>query len=215
MRAESRRELPVTVETERPSATGRLYGDLLVHQLHGIQAWNRYRRDRQQVLLAAELSREGRLDAARAREALDRTHASLVGHLDQALAADVDTLRMPGPRAVLVHRQEWFAEKMTQALSELGVLVVAACDNGADALGILIAEQPDLVLVEESLPMATGEAVLTDAWRFCPATALVAQAASGDRIGDFLDAGARIAVTRQVPPADLAAQMFDLLRRAE
>lgn len=206
----------MTIETERPAATGHAYGDLLEHQLQGIEVWSRYRRDCEQVLLTAGLSREGRLDAARARDALDRAHASLVGHLDRALAADVDTLHAKiGPRAVLVHRHEWFVEKMRQALSELGVLVVAVCDNGTDAVGILIAEQPDLVLVEDSLPMVTGEAVLTQARRFCPATAVVAQVASGDRIGALLDAGARTAVTRQVPPADLAAQMVDLLRQPD
>lgn len=205
----------MTVEIERPTESAQTYGGLLVLQLQAIDAWNRHRRDRQQILDASVPSREERLDATRALEALDRTHASLVGHLDEALAAEADSPLVTGsrPRAVLVHRQEWFVEKMTEALSRLGVLVVAVCDNGADAVGILIAEQPDLVLVEEALPMVSGEAIVAEARRFCPATAVVAQVKSGDRTGEFLDAGARTAVTRQVPPADLAAQMCDLLRQ--
>lgn len=112
---------------------------------------------------------------------------------------------------MLVHRQEWFVQTMTRALAERGVRVVAALTNGADAVGVLVGEQPDLLLVEESLPMMTGQQVVAEAVRFAPATMLVAQVTSADRIGAFLDAGVRAAVTRQVPPADVAQQMRELL----
>lgn len=216
VRGDSSRERSVTLQFETP-AVGRAYADLLVRQVQGIDAWSRHRRDRQQALAVSGPFGEDRLDGARAREALDRTHASLVAHLDHVLAAEADA-PMPShcrDRAVLVHRHEWFVEKMTEALSRLGIVVVAGCDNGADAIGILIAEQPELALVQESLPMVSGEGVLRQVKQFCPSTAVAAQVASGARIGAFLDVGARIAVTRQVPPVALAAQMSDLLRHPD
>lgn len=157
-------------------------------------------------------SREARWDADRQRKALDRAHQALVAWLDEALHAD------PGPlcsttrrRAILVHRQQWFLRQMTAALAEVGVCVVAALDNGADAVGSLVAEQPDLLLLEEPLPMMTGRQVVAEAARFAPATVLVAQVTHADQIGHLLDAGVRAAVTRQVPPADVAQQMRALL----
>lgn len=206
---------PLASEAQRPAAVRHAYGDLLLRQLQGIEAWNRYRRDRQQVLFAPARSREQQRDAGRELEVLDRAHAALVGYLDTALATEFESpLPLEScPRAVLVHRQEWFVRSMTAALSQLGVLVVSVCDNGAEAVGVVIAEQPDLVLVEDLLPMVTGLGVLEQTKHFCPDTTVVAQVQTGNLVGDYLDAGARAAVTRQVAAHDLAAQMSELLPR--
>lgn len=202
----------MALETQSSSTSEHVTTTLLRRQLRGIDAWNTARCQRQRLLAVAGPSREARWDADRRLEVLDRAHQALVMRLDAALAADPWPLPSgTGRRAVLVHRQEWFVQKMTAALTGLGVTVVAVCDNGADAVGILVGEQPDLALVEESLPMLTGQQVVAEAVRFAPATMLVAQVRHGDRIGDFLDAGARTAVTRQVPPADVAQQMSALL----
>ncbi|MBW3611859.1 MAG: hypothetical protein KY438_10085, partial [Actinobacteria bacterium] len=69
-----------------------------------------------------------------------------------------------------------------------GVRVVARLDNGADALGVVVAEQPDLVLVEESLAMLPGQEVVREIRQFSPHTLVVAQVAYGDRAGQMLDA---------------------------
>lgn len=185
---------------------------LLLRQVAAIDVWTRTRRDQQQTLLTEPISREGRLDAARQLEALDRAHASLVARLDLALAADVGALQAStAPRAVLAHRHEWFVQKLAEALTELGIRVLAVLDNGADAVGAVVAEQPELLLVEEALPMLTGQQVIAETAFFSPATLAVVQVSQGDRVGSLLDAGARMALTRQVPPADVAAQMVALL----
>lgn len=200
------------VRTENAARPERITTMLLLRQLEGIDSWNCARRERQQTTVASDLSRDARVDTARQLQALDRAHRALVARLDTVLAVDPQALRGPaGPCAVLIHRQQWFVERLTDALADLGVSVVGVLDDGADAVGVLVADQPDLALVEESLPTMTGRQVIAEARRFCPATAMVAQVADGGHIGGVLDAGARAAFTRRLRPADAAEQMCALL----
>lgn len=186
---------------------------LLRRQLDAIDAWNVARSQLSSALPVDRVPREARLDAARRHEAQDRAHAALIARLDALLTADAYPLLIdPAPRAVLVHRQEWFVRALASALADLGVRVVATLGNGADAVGVLVAEQPELLLVEESLPMMSGRQVVAEAQRFASATVLVAQVSCTEHLGAFLDEGVRAAVTRQVPPADVAQQMSALLQ---
>lgn len=89
--------------------------------------------------------------------------------------------------------------------------VVAGTDNGADAVGLTVAEQPDLVLVEDTLSMLTGVEVIREVRRFSAETVVVAQAAHGDRVGQLLDAGASAVFTRRTPPADVALSLLWLI----
>jgi CheY-like chemotaxis protein len=61
-------------------------------------------------------------------------------------------------------------------------------DNGADAVGVVAAEQPDLLLVEDRLPMVSGEQVIAGVRTFSPNTLIAAQVAYSDRVGALLDA---------------------------
>lgn len=45
------------------------------------------------------------------------------------------------PRAVVAHHHEWFVDKVSEGLRDAGVHVVGSTDNGADALGMVVAEQ--------------------------------------------------------------------------
>ena len=54
------------------------------------------------------------------------------------------------------HRQAWFRGKVASGLQAGGVAVEADLENGADALGAVVAEQPDFLLVEDKLPMVSG-----------------------------------------------------------
>lgn len=91
---------------------------------------------------------------------------------------------------------------------------MAQTDNGADAVGLVVAEQPDLVLVEDTLAMLPGLEVIREVRRFSPDTVVVAQAAYGDRVGQLLDAGATTVITRSVPPHDVAQSVLRLMRAA-
>ena len=89
--------------------------------------------------------------------------------------------------------------------------MVAGTDNGADAVGLIAAEQPDLVLIEDTLSMLAGAEVVREVRHFCPETVVTAKAAYGDRVGRLLDAGPSAVFTRQTPPAEVALSLLRLV----
>lgn len=79
---------------------------------------------------------------------------------------------------------------------------------------MIVAEQPDLVLVDDTLSMLAGLEVIRDVRRFSPGTVVTAEAAHGDRVGPLLDAGATTVLSRQVRPADVALSSLKLVGAA-
>ncbi len=78
-------------------------------------------------------------------------------------------------------------------------------------MGLAIAEQPDLILVEDSLEMVPGEDAVRRSRNFAPSSLVTAQVGNDDRVGQLLDAGATTAFTRHVPPGDVAAALLTLV----
>jgi DNA-binding NarL/FixJ family response regulator len=152
------------------------------------------------------------MDAARRLEVIRREHAVLIARTDQHLRdSGTHPLRSTLSRtALLVHRNEWFVSKVCSALAFHGCGVLPTLDNGADAVGFAAAEQPDFILVEDSLPMLPGEQAVREIRGLCPDAFIVAQVAYPARAGAFTDAGASAVVTRRVPPADVAAALLSL-----
>lgn len=185
----------------------------LVHdQIRAIDRWNAARRAAEAAAQSAARSRESRLDLSRRLDISRREHASLVARTDGHLRASARTLATKAPtRAVLVHRHEWFRAKVADALRARAIAVVAQLDNGADAVGVVVAEQPDLLLVEDSLAMLSGEEVLREVGQYAHATIAAAQVSHDDRMGALLDAGAHAVWTRRVAPQDVARQMAALV----
>ena len=185
---------------------------LMTQQVEAIEQFNRARQRVQQAEAAADCSREMRMDSERRLEVLRRQHDALVA---RAVAQLEETGRPPGQpapvRVLLAHRNEWFLDRLTAALRERGLTVLARLDNGADAIGAAIADQPDLLLVEDALAMVPGEEVVREVLRYCPGTTVAAQVAFPEGIAAMLDAGALAVLTRRVPPADVAAAMVDLV----
>lgn len=185
-------------------------------QLEAVAAWNTARRIAEQAAASRTASREARMDVTRRMEVLRAQHRAIVESADRHLAASVHLLAKRAPsRAVVVHRNVWFAGKLRDALVAEGVLVVGMPDNGAHGVGMVVAEQPDLLVVEDTLPMVPGEQVVRDTRRFSPATIVVAYVGYDDRIAALLDAGARVACPRRVPPAEVAQQAVALLGKSE
>lgn len=153
------------------------------------------------------------MDSARRMEVLRREHQAVVARAHEQLRATGDVLRAGAGagRVVLAHRSEWFVDRVAAALAGRGLDVVARLDNGADAVGLTLCEQPDLVLVEDALAMVPGEEVVRELVGLCPRTQIVAQCAYGDRVGPLLEAGATAVYTRQIPPADVAAGIATLV----
>lgn len=189
--------------------------ELTSRQLAAVEAWHEARRaDR--AAPTGPPSRELRMDLARREDVWRAQHRAIVARLDEQLRESARLLSREVPRrAVVAHRQSWFRDKLTAELQRRQVQVVDAPENGAEVVGVVVAEQPDLLLVEEILPMLPGAEVLREARRFSPGTVCVAHVESAGRVPVLLEAGARAAFPRQVPPADVALAMAELLVREQ
>ncbi len=197
-----------TMSRTRP----RTEGELTRMQLDAVDAWHRARHEAEQSGAAGPASREARMDVARRLEVLRAQHRAIIERSEQHMEASVHLLaRRMQPRAVVVHRNEWFTRKVCEGLAALGVEVVGELENGAHGVGVVVAEQPDLLVVEDTLPMVPGEDVIRQARQFSPSTIVVAQVAYEDRIPALLEAGARAAYTRRVPPDDVVSGVLELL----
>lgn len=186
--------------------------DVLLAQVRGIEAWARAHSERT-IDLDRPPSRESRLDLARRRDVVVRQRQALVDWTARQLRESDHLLRsVLSCRAVLAHRQEWFKAKVGADLRAGGVTVVADLGNGADALGVVVAEQPELLVVEDKLAMVSGLDLTRAVARYAPNTVVVAQVVDDEEIGPFLEAGATTVFTRRTPPADVAAAMVAALR---
>ena len=203
---------PQQVVPAQPQWQPRSELDLAAQQLHAVERFNRARQMREDATAAAARSREMRMDVARSLDVLRREHDAVVQRSHEHLLASGDLLRsVARRRAVVAHRDDWFFRTVVRVLEGQGVQVVAATDNGADAVGLVIAEQPDLVLVEDTLAMLPGVEVVREVRHFAPGTVVTAQVAHGDRVGQLLDAGAAAVFTRRIPPADVALSLLELV----
>ena len=186
--------------------------DLARQQLDAIARWHDARRGVREAAQRTTASREARMDVARRLDVVHAEHRAIVERTDAQLRRSVELLRRTAARrAIVVHRNGWFMDRVAADLALRRIEVVATLGNGAEAVGAVVAEQPDLLLVEDSLPMMSGEDVVREARRFAPGTRIAAQVAHDGRIAALLEAGAHSACTRRVPPADVAAALADLL----
>ena len=186
--------------------------DLARQQLDAIDRWHATRRATQESAQRSAASREARMDLARRIDVIRTEHRAIVARTDAQLRRSVELLQRTSPRrAIVVHRNSWFMDKVAADLTLRHIEVVATMTNGAEAVGAVVAEQPDLLLVEDSLPMMSGEDVVREVCTFAPSTRIGAQVAYDDRIAAMLEAGAHSAYTRRVPPADVAAALAGLL----
>jgi hypothetical protein len=191
----------------------RTYSELVDQQLHAISTFNAAQRLAREAATAAQRSREMRLDSSRRLEVLRRQQEALVARTAEHLRLSGELL--PGtcaPRVVLAHRNDWFLDKVAQRLQEQQrCTIVARLDNGADAVGLAVAEQPDLLLVEDALPLVPGEQVVREVLHYCPHTVVAAQVAYSDRVAHLLAAGSAEVFVRSVPPADVAARLLQMV----
>lgn len=188
--------------TEVDVAEQQLAGiDRFMHALHVLD-----------TAAAEQLSREQQLDRARQEDVVRRERQAVIAQAHHQLEATGEPLgQLAQRRVVIAHRNRWFASRVTQTLEADGVRVACWVDNGADAVGAVVAEQPDVALVEDALAMVPGEHVVEAVREFCASTLVVAQVGYGDRAGALLDAGATAVFTCSVPPADVAQRIVELL----
>jgi hypothetical protein len=188
---------------------------LLLRQMEGIDAWNRARQSRDRALRSGPVSREDQLEAARRSDMLAHAHATVLA----SASSDLAKQPMPLPaviarRAVIAHRHPWFVDQFSQGLEQGGVNVIGASDNGAEALGMAVAEQPDLLVLGDALVMLTPVELLGEVALFAPATLRASQVSNSNGVGLMLDAGAHSVFTAQVPPQEAVDQLLALLELA-
>lgn len=194
-----------------PSGSSRSDLDLARQQLEAIDRWHDARRAAQRAAQQSSASREARMDLARRMDVIRVEHRAIVERTDAHLRSSVELLQRTSPRrAIVVHRSTWFTDKVCADLLARHILVVATLTNGAEAVGAVVAEQPDLLLVEDNLPMLSGEEVVREVRLFAPGTRIGAQVAYDERVATMLEAGADSAYTRRVPPADVARGLAEL-----
>lgn len=187
--------------------------ELLQDQLDGLASWRLDAHDELTIGEVAGSAREARQDMRRRMEVRRREQAALLARADEQLEESARLLRTSRPpRVVLVHRDAWFRGRVQQLLEAESIVTTAALDNGADGVGVVVAEQPDLVLVEDLLPMVTGMEVVRRVQAYAPKTLIAAHVAHADEVEEFLRAGARAAFTRQTPLVAVARELASLLR---
>jgi DNA-binding NarL/FixJ family response regulator len=155
-----------------------------------------------------------RIDARRRVEALQRTQQALQDRADRSVQESVALLRARPARAMLVHRNTWLRTKLSVGLQAHGLEVLGEFEDGADGLGSAIAEQPDLLVVEDRLPSVSGLELVRQAQHYLPRAVVAAQVEDERGVTSMLEAGARAVFSRRVPPALLAEQIADYLRKA-
>lgn len=160
----------------------------------------------------AGLSREDRMDSDRRVQARRGEHLALLEHYRSRPEGDELPLPTLTWRAVVAHRNDWFRERLGAELTQRGVEVVASLDDGAAATGVVLAEQPDVVLVEDLLPRYNGLEVLDRVARHAPSTLLAAQLADSSAEAEYLARGATTS-TRRVPPREVADRVLRCLQQ--
>ena len=188
---------------------------VLLRQVEALDHWNAARHQREAMLTGGGRSREEQLDMVRRLQVLQDAHGAVLQRTSESLAQAPAPMRAPhAPRAILAHRQEWLVTKLSDSLSALGVTVVGVTASGAEALGLTVAEQPELLFCGDTLAMMTSAELVAEVALFSPQTVLATQVAHGDLVGEMLDAGAHSVVTRQIPPDEVAATLSSLVAQA-
>lgn len=214
---QSARNARLQQQASVPPQTQRRIGvspaDRIVRQVEGIDAWNIARRMRAGLLEAQSVSRDTRMEVARQLGVARRTHDAIARTTARALALQPAPLLFGVRTAVLAHRHAWFADRLTLFLGARGVTVVECTDNGPDALGVVVAEQPDVVITGGCLAMMTGDELLAEVRLFAPSTLRAAQVSDEQQAV----ASADVVFLSQQPPADVADALAALIadRRAD
>ncbi|MDT7537799.1 MAG: hypothetical protein QOI82_1384 [Actinomycetota bacterium] len=157
-------------------------------------------------------SREDQTERRRQRLVLETIRAAIQDRTKKALELEHGPQSVNVvPRLVVAHRNAWFVEKLSAELADYGVKMVSRLVNGAEAVGVTIAEQPDLLVIEDTLALMTGREVLAEAMRYAPRTLVAVQVQEQARIATLAEAGAATAFSRAVPPVDVAGDLIALV----
>lgn len=149
-------------------------------------------------------AREERMERERREAVRDREREALQARAAKAAPPD------DRPRAVVVHRAAWLRDALCRELERAGVSVVELHEDGAAGLGTIVAEQPDLVVVQEQLPWKEGLEVVREVRRFSPATRVAVHLDRPAAEREARDAGADVVFPRSTRPGDMVAALREM-----
>ena len=123
----------------------------------------------------------------------------------------------PSPIILIVDDEPFNVDLLEQQLEEQGYQTATAT-NGQEALDMLSASKPDLVLLDWMMPGMDGIEVVkrmraSSEWRALPVIMLTSRDATEDKVSG-LDAGADDYVTKPIDETELAARIRSMLRIA-
>ena len=116
-------------------------------------------------------------------------------------------------RLLIVEDDQLLRENLRVLLGgEAGMQVVGACASAEDALPLLVAEQPDLMLSDLGLPAMSGVELIRRAKELLPALDIVVLTVSEDREAVFaaLKAGAAGYIVKGATPRELVEALLTL-----
>ena len=184
--------------------------DLVIGQILAIDAW--FRACPEASVPATKSSREDRMERDRQRRTLEAISSAIRSRTALGQEDDNAPKSKPGSlRAVVAHRNPWFVQTLSAVLAEYGVHMVDQLVNGAEAIGVTIAEQPDLLVIEDAMALLTGVQAVQLAGRYAPRTLTAVQVGHRERIQRLLEAGADVAFVRSVPLRDVAGDLTALV----
>lgn len=166
-----------------------------------VDAWERADRATEVALRTCD-------ELAAQREARRREHEALLCRCAELSAGPAEPAAV---RAVLAHRDAVLRCDLAQELEEADVRVVGSFDDGADAAGTAVAEQPELVLVEDALPTMPGLAVLRRVRTLVPGAVTAAHVPDVTVAGCFVDGGVDVVLTSPESAAEMARQVLACL----
>lgn len=131
----------------------------------------------------------------------------------QVIAERVLAPHPPGdrpPTLVVLHRHAWTAHRVPALLSDGGVVVHVEASDAARAIGVIVAEQPDGVLLSEELPGQSSLEVAERIRRLSPLSCVAVHVNSQSSAQDF-HAVADAIYSRWCDLATIASSLRDLL----
>lgn len=182
--------------------------DLAARQLRAISAFHHARAIAAWASAARARSRLVREQDARQLEVLRRKHQAVIERAHEQLRSSGVRQAPPVPHRRVVVADRRADDGLVGRLEGHGMRVVARVGNGADAVGIALVEQPEILLVSEPLDMLPAEDVVRDVRGYSPETGVVALATTPERARACTQAGASLVLIGAVATDELVGQLL-------
>ena len=157
-------------------------------------------------------AREARMEQERRQAVVEREQEWLHACADALGGERPVAGAEPGcPHAVVVHRAAWIRDALSRELELVGIVVVQLAADGAAGLGGVVAEQPDLVVVQEQLPWKDGLQLVREVRRFAPSARIAVHLDRPAAEQGARDAGADAVFPRATRPAAMAGALAALV----